>query len=411
MNFVIPSNIPWEEFKGAKLEELVYWLLDDMGAKDLVWRKGGQEVTSADGGRDIEATFHVPTLGGEMEQQRCWVEIKGRTKTVEAATVKESIINVSGRKDVDVFYFITNTQYSNPTRDWVTDWQKNNPRPKVRLWDKDSLERMISKHPSVVVRVYSDALSDQGKLEASTSRFWNQMYFPSKSDLDMFWANRETLEWSSRSLYMVISGEIANGSLSKHSWLTKIEQGDLALLLIDALSNTLFLYLRAQKLGQNCELIIRTTSQILMASLLQIPEEWLNKIVHDPWEFTEGGPMDRELHKLIIEPILGTIRTELSDVCCTNCRKVLADPVLLNKNEIAEYWNKFIHNETPENDEKNQKVLILQSLVEPCRIGIMDDLKESCPLYSDDELSLKDELILYKTIINRHLLDLEEHEE
>ena len=63
-SLVIPSNIPWQELKGEVLEEFVFWLLDSMGAKDMEWRRGGTQTTAADGGRDLEATFHVPVPDG-----------------------------------------------------------------------------------------------------------------------------------------------------------------------------------------------------------------------------------------------------------------------------------------------------------------------------------------------------------
>jgi hypothetical protein len=37
----LPTEIPWKDLKGNELEELLYWLFDAMGAKDLGWRIGG----------------------------------------------------------------------------------------------------------------------------------------------------------------------------------------------------------------------------------------------------------------------------------------------------------------------------------------------------------------------------------
>ena len=39
--FFIPTEVPWQDLKGKDLEELLYWLFDSMGAKDLEWRVGG----------------------------------------------------------------------------------------------------------------------------------------------------------------------------------------------------------------------------------------------------------------------------------------------------------------------------------------------------------------------------------
>jgi hypothetical protein len=56
-NFVIPANIPWDRLKGKDLEECLYWLLDEIGGKDLEWRLGGSGGGTADQGRDLEAYF------------------------------------------------------------------------------------------------------------------------------------------------------------------------------------------------------------------------------------------------------------------------------------------------------------------------------------------------------------------
>ena len=182
-DLVIPTNISWESLKQAALEECLFWLLDSLGAKDIEWRKGGSGIGAPDQGRDIEATFHSPTPDGDMEPQHWWIEAKGRGKTVEPSAVKDAVVNADSRNDIDVIVIATNSHFSNPTRDWVRQRQQTYPRPRIRLWDRSALERMLLKHPSVVVRLFSNALSAQGRIEAIRSRFWNQCYLPSAEEL------------------------------------------------------------------------------------------------------------------------------------------------------------------------------------------------------------------------------------
>jgi hypothetical protein len=85
--------IPWPSIRGVVLEELLYGLLDEMGAKELAWRTGGVGGGAADGGRDIEATFFQATPDGEVDTQSWWIEAKGRTGTVEPDAVKAAVIN------------------------------------------------------------------------------------------------------------------------------------------------------------------------------------------------------------------------------------------------------------------------------------------------------------------------------
>lgn len=163
-NLVIPSEIPWPELRGEALEELVYWLCDSIGAVDLFWRSGSATGTSRDRGRDIEATFHVEEPGGGFRSEHWWIQVKGRSRTVEPQAVKESVVDAQGDAEVAVLVIATNSRFSNDTRDWVTEFQKKNPRPVIKLWDRSQLERMVVRHPSIVARIAPQALSLQGKL-------------------------------------------------------------------------------------------------------------------------------------------------------------------------------------------------------------------------------------------------------
>jgi HJR/Mrr/RecB family endonuclease len=153
-SFIVPTEIPFDAMKGKDLEECVYWLLDDMGAKELEWRVGASQGGAADGGRDLEAFFLTHTPDGDIRREKWWLEAKGRSKTVEAAAVKKAVLNAGGKADLDVLVIVTNTTFSNPTRDWVKDWQQHHMRPLVRLWDKNALEKLLAKHPAAVVRLF-----------------------------------------------------------------------------------------------------------------------------------------------------------------------------------------------------------------------------------------------------------------
>jgi hypothetical protein len=142
-SLVLPASIPFEELKGRDLEECVYWLLEAMGARDLEWRSGGSGGRAADQGRDLEATFYASSADGEMKSQRWWIECRGRQGTVEPEAVKSAVANSLAADKLDYLVIATNTTFSNPTRDWVTQWQRRHPLPKVRLWDRTQLDLRI----------------------------------------------------------------------------------------------------------------------------------------------------------------------------------------------------------------------------------------------------------------------------
>jgi hypothetical protein len=173
---------------------------------------------AADGGRDLEAHFYTPGADSEIESQTWWIECKGRTGTVEAGEVKSTIVNAEGKGGLDYIVIVTNSQFSNPTRDWVKDWQIKHPRPKVKLWDQAHLERLLSRHPDVVLRLFSEALSLQGRFHAMESRFWNKLEFVTVKTLSDLWKVREEIELTAMGVFAAVVNEFANGDITYRPW-------------------------------------------------------------------------------------------------------------------------------------------------------------------------------------------------
>jgi len=230
---IIPTEIPWNIIKGKELEELLYWLFDEMGAKDIEWRIGGQGNGTSDGGRDLELSFYVSSANGELIKQKWWIEAKGRISTVEPIEVQKAIYNIINKNDVDVLVIATNSHFSNPTRDWVKEWQLNNPKPKINLWEQTELENLCSKNPLSVIRLFSKALSLQGQLEVIRTKFWNYSILSDKPTLIKIWQNRNKLKISHQSLLALVASEINNGNINQRSWGIYAEND----LLIETISN------------------------------------------------------------------------------------------------------------------------------------------------------------------------------
>jgi hypothetical protein len=150
-SLIIPSEIPWDRLTSQSLEELLFWLCVELGGKDVQWRTG-MGGPSADGGRDIEATF--PALGddGEVQAHRWWIQAKGRSSTVEPMAVKEAATTAIGFAEVEVVVVATNAGFSNPTRDWVREFNQTHARPTVVLWPRARLEELLVKNPSALLR-------------------------------------------------------------------------------------------------------------------------------------------------------------------------------------------------------------------------------------------------------------------
>jgi hypothetical protein len=377
-DLILPSEIPWNQIKGADLEELLYWLFDSMGAKDLEWRIGGKGSGAADQGRDLELAFFTPSPDGTLTKLHWWVEAKGRISTVEASEVHEAVLNAAGKSHIEVLVVATNTNFSNPTRDWVKEWQRDHPRPIIKLWEKTELENLCSRNPLAVIRLHAKALSPQGKVEVASSKLWDYASFSDEPTLKSIWKHRESVSINERALFALAASEIANGDIGARSWALMVPNDILVSSLCNGLLNFLYLAFRANEIGVRQEPIIRAISYFIVVTCQRVGPDKVSSLLSDVWNGVEGREYPEKVREFILEPVLGTLQTELKDVCTSDCSRVMTDPELLQESEIEAYWDRLSFD--TDEEKENKRILTIESFKEPCKVGFTVNEKVGCPL-------------------------------
>jgi len=399
---ILPTEIPWEDLGGRHLEECLYWLMHALGAKDLEWRLGGSGESATDGGRDLEARFFVPGPDGEITHQKWWLEAKGRSVTVEPAVVKSVVLNASGRADLDVLIVATNTTFSNPTRDWVATWQLDHRRPLVRLWDRHHLERLLTQHPEVVIRLFSRALSPQGKLDFVRARFWNFTAYAGQPMLEDLWHHRDKLTWSDDALVATLMSECANGSIDVRPWALTVPPERRLRLFLSSLLNIYYFASRASDAGVAIEPYVNGTAYLLLACLHALDATRVLQVIESAWR--HDGEYDAEAHDKMrhdaMSTVLDCLFAQLADVCTSDCRRVASDPSLLSDHEIKAYWSRL---KLPvERDETDKEWhLTMESLRRRCKVGFKLSRKVTCPLVLTNRervLNLEQQLATLQTV-------------
>ncbi len=380
---ILPSEIPWDKIKGKDLEELLYWLFDSMGAKELEWRVGGQSGGAPDQGRDLELVFYSLSPEGSYTKQSWWVEAKGRSGTVEASEVHKAVHNASGKKYLDVLVIATNSVFSNPTRDWVKEWQESNPRPIVKLWERTQLENLCSKNPLAVIRLYSKALSPQGQVEVISSKLWEYVSYTDAPLLQTVWAERTQILVDSRSLLALAVSEIANGDVTIRTWASIASDQVLADCICSSLVNLLYLAFRASDRGVREEPIIKAIAYLIQVAVVRLGIELTQEIINTSWESVDGQGFPQDVRNYILEPVLETIRHELMDVCGDDCLRVFADPMVLTEKEINAYWLRF--GEGSDIEPEPERQLRIENKKRPCKVGLSATECTGCPLCSYDK--------------------------
>lgn len=381
--WVLPAQIPFADLKREDLEECVYWLLDAMGARDLEWRKGGVGGGAADGGRDLEATFYEPDADGALSPITWWVECKGRGGTVEPQAVKEAALNAQARADLGVLVVATNSTFSNPTRDWVREFQSSHPAVRILLWDQVTLERLISRQPSVVLRLFSQALSFSGRLRAAEERFWNRLEYVPTGTLDTLWAERAQLEIGSLAAFALIANEFSGGSIVTRPWGGYLAGPVRLEALQMGLVNAGYLVLRCKRVGAPNQPIVRTLAYLILVALDLYEPAAVARIVLAMTTEMNGLEVPKHVTEYILLPVLDQLQSELQDVCASDCSRMSADRrrrKSFEGDDLELYWSRLGDKGRSPPDEPTS-LLRIESLKEPCRVGFPVSDTVSCPLF------------------------------
>jgi hypothetical protein len=271
----------------------------------------------------------VASPDGDLIKQRWWIEAKGRSGSVEPFEVKNPIVNAAGKAGVDVIVIATNSAFSNPTRDWVKEWQGDHPRPRVKLWERAELESLCSKNPLAVIRLFAKALNSQGKLEVARAKFWDYSAFTDEPTLIKLWRDRPGLTIDSRSLIALISSEMANGNIHSRPWAVGVDEAVMVGALGEGLLNLLYLALRADEGGVRQLPFFRALSYLILASLHRLGTPKTIQFLSVVWGVVEGRDYPDRIQKIILRPVLHELLSEVHDVCTSDCRRVMSDRIAL----------------------------------------------------------------------------------
>jgi len=405
--WVLPASIPFPNLKGHDLEECVYWLFDALGARDLEWRTGSTGEGTADGGRDLEATFYVSSPDGEMEEERWWIECKGRSGTLNSGEVKKTIINASALESVACVVIVTNTTFSNPTRDWVNQWHISHKSPRIKLWDHSSLERQLSRHPDVVLRLFSEALSTAGRLEALRERFWNKLEYTPVKALKEIWSEKGNLQIGPMERMSLIANEFAHGNIERRPWAGSAEPQEVFETFQIGLMNLRYFWARTIRIGVDETPIIRSLAYLVVAILQFLDAEYVARAILKMVTEKDGEKLPVDVVELILMPVLDQISSEMATVCSADCHRFFAHEKAIsrgressheNEESIDTYWWRLSNEGLPGKEEPERYVRIEKTNA-PCKVGFELDGERSCPLYQVEPAV--DNVVEFLSVIER----------
>lgn len=379
--WVLPSSIPFDQLKSKDLEECVYWLLDAMGGQNLEWRTGGTGQGASDGGRDLEVTFYASGKDSEITGQLWWIECKGRKGTVDADAVKSAALNAQAKHNLTRLVIATNTQFSNPTRDWVKEFQTRFPSPLIDLWDRATLERYLSQHPQVVLRLFSEALSPAGRARAMQSRFWNKFEYVPVKTLNDLWKDRETVSFEGMDIFAAIANEFAHGDIAARPWGAILAPKTVLEILINALENLPYLMMRGSKAGADMDPVSKAIGYLILILLDILPADVLTKFIEDSVYRGKKEEWPENVREYILMPVVDQLLSEMTDICTSDCRRLFGSSrqaLSSGEDEIERYWRRFEPTGLP--TETDRKFFWVEKNDGLCVVGFPVNAESGCPL-------------------------------
>jgi hypothetical protein len=267
---------------------------------------------------------------------------------------------------------------------------------------------MLVKHPDVVVRLFTDALSTQGRLEAIRSRFWNQSYLPAPGELANLWRERHHLQFSEEAILALTAGEMANGNIRLRPWLMTVDKDELESIVVLAIVNGLYLIGRAERLGTNSSPIRGALACTLMTAMVRLPFDRVWELIEESWSWVDGEPPPPEMQRDAVQVIADRMALELADFCPSGCERVSSEVHFLSERESRYWWKRF---RLPDDETYKAEARLESSWLvfvkpdKPCRIGLDVAGGAGCPLIDYDSTTPVSRKLMqaFKTVLFNEL--------
>jgi restriction endonuclease len=142
--------IKFDGLSSTDFEEFCADLLNATGFVNVDWRKGtGLATSPADKGRDIVCDHPRKEPDGSQHFERWFVDCKHFKRGVPPKDLQNMLAWAEAERP-DVALFIVSNFLSNPAKDYLDTYRKNNRPPfKIRCWERPQLARMLGRKMSL----------------------------------------------------------------------------------------------------------------------------------------------------------------------------------------------------------------------------------------------------------------------
>jgi len=129
------EKLDFDPLDEADFEQFCFGLLGELGFVNIDWRKGtGLSTSPADRGRDIEADLEKTDVDGSRHLEKWFVDAKHFKRGVPPEAIR-GLLTWSHAERPHVALIIASNFLSNPTKDYLHDYEQNNRPPfRFKVW-------------------------------------------------------------------------------------------------------------------------------------------------------------------------------------------------------------------------------------------------------------------------------------
>lgn len=189
----LSTKFNWPAIDDAQFEELLLAIVKAKGAALAEFRKG-----PGDKGRDVQAWFNNRDAIGVESQDLYFFEAKHHASGVSPDHISGALAWAQAEQPHSLV-LVASGHFTNPCRDNIDAWKRNNPKVRVSVWERPHLEEFLLSNSALQDMAVGVGLlppSVRGLLPANPEHY-RPSDEESDSGLEMayrFWLTEEDIE-------------------------------------------------------------------------------------------------------------------------------------------------------------------------------------------------------------------------
>ncbi|RJX22803.1 MAG: restriction endonuclease [Desulforudis sp.] len=172
------GQIDFNLFNETQFEEFCFELLQHVGFVNVDWRKGTNLSSSpSDSGRDIVANLEREDFDGTKRLETWFVDCKHQQKGVPPKEL-QNLLSWANAERPTVALFIVSGFLSNPSKDYLRDYELNNRPPfLIKYCERPVLERLATGNENFLRRFFGDLPRSYSEILATEEEFFDRVWY------------------------------------------------------------------------------------------------------------------------------------------------------------------------------------------------------------------------------------------